>query len=761
MSLLSDFLPKSYLGLALAADVLTFAKANAQLLVSSTDTTAGGADFPRIIARNARQAAGAGGELRFECRNTTPADFVAAKIKGSLTTLTAAAEVGKLELMAANAGSYRGVVVGEAALYPATNGVETLGKTGAGYGGLFLYDTGAAIAVTLDPGATTSLVFGGTDFEVRSNGKTYNFAVDAYGARVFRAAPAGDSLLAIGDASNSTYFSQTASGTAYGINVSLGIPSNVVTEATGVIIDMAQAAASFTTANVYGLKVGSWSSGVGASATNAYGVYIDSLGINATLKYGLKIAGIHNYAIHSLGAGPVLLSSTTVTDDTNAPALVGVLSVETVETTLSSVPALWLQATTTGYAPTTALAVFEGPDAGTAGLILARGAGTTAFSVRADGVTVVGNSGRLSTAKLSVAGRIASNGNDTYDLSGNTLAVDAIIASTHSVGLSNSAQMIRLAGTMALTAANAQGVGLYADITASTHNGLANLHGIYAQVSSAGSGDAYGMTVNAIASTGFTGYLAGLSVLLTTQTGMSSNGIHVRHAGTLGHGILIEASVANSDLGYGVRISGNSKVTSAAYSYLQRSGSFADAFLYTGSSGGTLFKVTYEGNIELGGTIRRFKADMDSTGAARFGFQTSNSSATTLVAAMPSLGGSQSGFMAHDASDMDNAARVLLYVNNTAAVLSTSQTGTGVTRAMQFQIVTTTVLQLHTNTDLVLGPGSMATGATAGFPYIPTCAGAPTGAATSRSGYAPIIVDETNSRFYVRVGSTWKYVAVA
>lgn len=313
---------------------------------------------------------------------------------------------------------------------------------------------------------------------------------------------------------------------------------------------------------------------------------------------------------------------------------------------------------------------------------------------------------------------------------------------------------------MSLSAFGGQGYGLASIQTASAHVAGSMLHGIYTKVSTGDAGTATGVTIEATATAGHTGLIRGIAIATTSQAGSASTGIHVQHAGSLGYGLFIEASSAGSALIYGCYVGQASAVTTAAYAYQQRSGSTADALLYRESGGTDRFRITSAGDIIAGGTTRRFKADMDSTGAARFAFQTTGSATTTLVAAIPSSGGSQAGFMAHDAADMDNAARVLLYVNNTAAILQSSQTGTGVTRAIQFNIVSTTVVQLHTNTDVVLGPGSMTTGSTAGFPYIPTCAGAPTGAATSRSGFSPAIVDETNNRVYFRVGSTWRYAAL-
>lgn len=49
---------------------------------------------------------------------------------------------------------------------------------------------------------------------------------------------------------------------------------------------------------------------------------------------------------------------------------------------------------------------------------------------------------------------------------------------------------------------------------------------------------------------------------------------------------------------------------------------------------------------------------------------------------------------------------------------------------------------------------------TGGFVWVPSGAGAPTGTPTTRTGLAPLFVDTTNSRLYVRVGTTWKFAAL-
>jgi hypothetical protein len=58
---------------------------------------------------------------------------------------------------------------------------------------------------------------------------------------------------------------------------------------------------------------------------------------------------------------------------------------------------------------------------------------------------------------------------------------------------------------------------------------------------------------------------------------------------------------------------------------------------------------------------------------------------------------------------------------------------------------------------LVMGDGAneIATSATAGFLYIPTCNGTPTGAPTAYTGAVPIVFDRSARKLWVRSAGTW------
>lgn len=73
---------------------------------------------------------------------------------------------------------------------------------------------------------------------------------------------------------------------------------------------------------------------------------------------------------------------------------------------------------------------------------------------------------------------------------------------------------------------------------------------------------------------------------------------------------------------------------------------------------------------------------------------------------------------------------------------------------------TTSFLQIDRNGNVYLGIGALATTATNGFAYMPTCAGAPTGTPTAKAGFVPFVYDTTDNKLYVHNG-TWKAAALS
>lgn len=69
--------------------------------------------------------------------------------------------------------------------------------------------------------------------------------------------------------------------------------------------------------------------------------------------------------------------------------------------------------------------------------------------------------------------------------------------------------------------------------------------------------------------------------------------------------------------------------------------------------------------------------------------------------------------------------------------------------------VFTQTLTLRAKGNVQVGLSAPATTATDGFPYIPACAGTPTGVPTAITGYVPMAYDSTNNKFYIYNGG-WK-----
>lgn len=107
-------------------------------------------------------------------------------------------------------------------------------------------------------------------------------------------------------------------------------------------------------------------------------------------------------------------------------------------------------------------------------------------------------------------------------------------------------------------------------------------------------------------------------------------------------------------------------------------------------------------------------------------------------------------------STSSTAASVVVYGNNNAG----SQTGiyrVDASTQQEFYINGVEKAKITSSGNVVAGASvALATNATDGFLYVPTCAGTPTGVPTSITGMAPIVVDTTNNRLYFYSSGSWR-----
>lgn len=65
-------------------------------------------------------------------------------------------------------------------------------------------------------------------------------------------------------------------------------------------------------------------------------------------------------------------------------------------------------------------------------------------------------------------------------------------------------------------------------------------------------------------------------------------------------------------------------------------------------------------------------------------------------------------------------------------------------------------MRIDASGNVVVNTAAIATNATNGFLYVPSCAGTPTGTPTTYTGRVPIVVDTTNHKMYFYSGGQWR-----
>lgn len=176
----------------------------------------------------------------------------------------------------------------------------------------------------------------------------------------------------------------------------------------------------------------------------------------------------------------------------------------------------------------------------------------------------------------------------------------------------------------------------------------------------------------------------------------------------------------------------------------------------TSDNGSSILQVA--GNQDFQGTARRITADFsNATLSNRAWFQTNTTNSSTSLTVAANGTATTGAVNLYGGSDPANANFLQLASTSTQALINSGQNGTGTTKDIVFQVGGSNFCQITTGGNFIAGAQSaLATTATDGFLYVPTCAGTPTGTPSSVTGKSPIVIDTTNNRFYFYSSGAWR-----
>lgn len=171
-------------------------------------------------------------------------------------------------------------------------------------------------------------------------------------------------------------------------------------------------------------------------------------------------------------------------------------------------------------------------------------------------------------------------------------------------------------------------------------------------------------------------------------------------------------------------------------------------------------KVDVVGSINVDGSARKLLVDTSAASGSlqnRFTIQSNVTNSNTSLNVVPNGTSTSTSLQFFGNPDPLNCSSLLLqlFANSEARVLAT-RTGTGSFIPLKFYTSGAVRMEMDVDGNIVTGTAALATTATNGFFYVPTCAGTPTGVPTAKTGVAPIVIDTTNNKLYFYSGGSWR-----
>jgi hypothetical protein len=226
---------------------------------------------------------------------------------------------------------------------------------------------------------------------------------------------------------------------------------------------------------------------------------------------------------------------------------------------------------------------------------------------------------------------------------------------------------------------------------------------------------------------------AGTGISFPAVAGFAISGNVFGSMNNSSNSIIIGSSATNGVVtGNSISSTLNGIINSSASTYVDQFSPGTNKTTFSGASAG----YTFDGNVSAvksqAAATTLLVNNQTSTSGASSVFQATTDAGSAFLKMASSGGGSLGQFICTGSGGMYFDA------SHASGGVLRFRTGSSPTQALDIDI----------NQNVRVGTAALATNATNGFLYVPTCAGTPTGVPTVKAGSDPIVIDTSNNRLY-------------